>query len=39
MIRQESGAVIDVSSIDGVRGYPIDPVYGAFKAALMARSR
>jgi NADP-dependent 3-hydroxy acid dehydrogenase YdfG len=39
MIRQESGAVVNVSSIEGVHGYPIDPVYGAFKAALMARSR
>jgi NAD(P)-dependent dehydrogenase (short-subunit alcohol dehydrogenase family) len=35
MIGQESGAIINVSSIEGVRGYPIDPVYGAFKAAVV----
>jgi NAD(P)-dependent dehydrogenase (short-subunit alcohol dehydrogenase family) len=35
MIRQESGSIVNVSSIEGVRGYPIDPVYGAFKAAVV----
>ena len=35
MVRQKSGAIVNVSSIEGVRGYPIDPVYGAFKAAVV----
>jgi NAD(P)-dependent dehydrogenase (short-subunit alcohol dehydrogenase family) len=35
MIGQASGAIINVSSIEGIRGYPIDPVYGAFKAAVV----
>src|SRR5215472_8899736 len=35
MIGQASGAIVNVSSIEGVRGYPIDPVYGAFKAAVV----
>jgi NAD(P)-dependent dehydrogenase (short-subunit alcohol dehydrogenase family) len=35
MVEQKSGAIINVSSIEGVRGYPIDPVYGAFKAAVV----
>jgi 2-hydroxycyclohexanecarboxyl-CoA dehydrogenase len=35
MIERESGAIVNVSSIEGVRGYPIDPVYGAFKAAVV----
>jgi NAD(P)-dependent dehydrogenase (short-subunit alcohol dehydrogenase family) len=35
MIEQKRGAIINVSSIEGVRGYPVDPVYGAFKAAVV----
>jgi NAD(P)-dependent dehydrogenase (short-subunit alcohol dehydrogenase family) len=27
--------VVNLSSIEGVRGYPIDPVYGALKAAVV----
>ena len=29
------GAIVNVSSVEGVRGYPPDPVYGAFKAAVI----
>ena len=28
------GSIVNVSSIEGVRGYPPDPVYGAYKAAV-----
>ncbi len=34
MVEQGSGSVINVSSVEGIRGYPHDPVYGAFKAAV-----
>jgi 2-hydroxycyclohexanecarboxyl-CoA dehydrogenase len=34
MIVQGSGSVINVASVEGVRGYPPDPVYGAYKAAV-----
>ena len=35
MLEQQSGAIVNVSSVEGVRGYPPDPVYGAFKAAVV----
>jgi NAD(P)-dependent dehydrogenase (short-subunit alcohol dehydrogenase family) len=35
MIAAGQGAIVNVSSIEGVRGYPVDPVYGAFKAAVV----
>jgi 2-hydroxycyclohexanecarboxyl-CoA dehydrogenase len=35
MLDRRSGAIINVSSIEGVRGYPSDPVYGAFKAGVV----
>jgi NAD(P)-dependent dehydrogenase (short-subunit alcohol dehydrogenase family) len=35
MVGRKSGAIVNVSSIEGVRGYPVDPVYGAFKAAVV----
>ncbi len=34
MIAQERGSIVNVSSVEGLRGYPPDPVYGAYKAAL-----
>ena len=34
MIARRSGAVVNVSSVEGLRGYPEDPVYAAFKAAV-----
>jgi 2-hydroxycyclohexanecarboxyl-CoA dehydrogenase len=35
MLEQASGAIVNVSSVEGWRGYPPDPVYGAFKAAVI----
>jgi 2-hydroxycyclohexanecarboxyl-CoA dehydrogenase len=35
MLEHESGAIVNVSSVEGWRGYPPDPVYGAFKAAVI----
>lgn len=35
MIAQRRGAVVNVSSVEGMRGYPPDPVYGAMKAAVI----
>lgn len=34
MIERRSGSIVNVSSVEGLRGYPADPVYGAFKAAV-----
>ena len=39
MIARRSGSVINVSSIEGLRGYPPDPVYGALKAAVVQFTR
>jgi NAD(P)-dependent dehydrogenase (short-subunit alcohol dehydrogenase family) len=39
MIRRRSGSIINVSSVEGLRGYPADPVYGAFKAAVVHFTR
>jgi len=39
MIERRSGAIVNVSSVEGVRGYPVDPVYGAFKAAAVQFTR
>jgi 2-hydroxycyclohexanecarboxyl-CoA dehydrogenase len=39
MLEKGSGAIINVSSIEGVRGYPLDPVYAAFKAAVIHFTR
>ena len=34
MIDSGGGAIINVHSVEGMRGYPGDPVYGAMKAAV-----
>lgn len=34
MLGRESGVVVNVSSVEGLRGYPADPVYAAYKAAV-----
>lgn len=34
MVERGSGSVINVSSVEGMRGYPLDPVYAAYKAAV-----
>lgn len=34
MVEQGSGSVVNVTSVEGLRGYPPDPVYGAYKAAV-----
>jgi meso-butanediol dehydrogenase / (S,S)-butanediol dehydrogenase / diacetyl reductase len=39
MINQRSGAIVNVSSLEGLRGYPEDPVYAAFKAAVVQFTR
>jgi NAD(P)-dependent dehydrogenase (short-subunit alcohol dehydrogenase family) len=39
MIERMSGSVINVSSVEGLRGYPPDPVYGALKAAVVHFTR
>lgn len=39
MIEQRAGAIVNVSSVEGLRGYPEDPVYAAFKAAVIHFTR
>jgi NAD(P)-dependent dehydrogenase (short-subunit alcohol dehydrogenase family) len=39
MVVQGSGSVINVASVEGLRGYPPDPVYGAYKAAVVHFTR
>nr|WP_205878074.1 SDR family NAD(P)-dependent oxidoreductase [Mycobacterium gordonae] len=39
MIAQRAGAIVNVSSVEGLRGYPEDPVYAAFKAAVIQFTR
>jgi len=34
MIAQHAGSIVNVHSVEGMRGYPGDPVYGAMKAAV-----
>ncbi len=36
MVAAGSGAIVNVHSVEGMRGYPGDPVYGAMKAAVAA---
>ncbi len=39
MIDRHGGAIVNVSSVEGLRGYPEDPVYAAFKAAVIHFTR
>ncbi len=39
MIDRRAGAIVNVSSVEGLRGYPEDPVYAAFKAAVIHFTR
>src|SRR6201999_2366178 len=39
MIAQQAGTIVNVSSVEGLRGYPEDPVYAAFKAAVIQFTR
>ena len=39
MIDRHVGAIVNVSSVEGLRGYPEDPVYAAFKAAVIHFTR
>lgn len=39
MVERHAGAIVNVSSVEGLRGYPEDPVYAAFKAAVIAFTR
>jgi 2-hydroxycyclohexanecarboxyl-CoA dehydrogenase len=39
MVERGSGSVINVASVEGMRGYPPDPVYGAYKAAVIHFTR
>lgn len=34
MIEHRRGAIVNVHSVEGLRGYPTEPVYGAMKAAV-----
>jgi 2-hydroxycyclohexanecarboxyl-CoA dehydrogenase len=34
MVEVSSGSVVNVASVEALRGYPPDPVYGAYKAAV-----
>ena len=34
MLDAATGSIICVHSVEGLRGYPVDPVYGAYKAAV-----
>lgn len=39
MVARRAGAIVNVSSIEGLRGYPEEPVYAAFKAAVIQFTR
>jgi NAD(P)-dependent dehydrogenase (short-subunit alcohol dehydrogenase family) len=39
MIERRAGAIVNVSSVEGLRGYPEDPVYAAFKAGVIHFTR
>ncbi|GBG38765.1 hypothetical protein NJB14197_36360 [Mycobacterium montefiorense] len=39
MIDRRRGSIVNVSSVEGLRGYPEDPVYAAFKAAVIHFTR
>lgn len=35
MIERRSGSIVNVHSVEGMRGYPCEPVYGSLKAAIV----
>jgi 2-hydroxycyclohexanecarboxyl-CoA dehydrogenase len=39
MLERGGGSIVNVSSVEGMRGYPPDPVYGAYKAAVIHFTR
>jgi len=39
MVEQGAGSVVNLSSVEGIRAFPGDPVYAAAKAAVIAFSR
>jgi NAD(P)-dependent dehydrogenase (short-subunit alcohol dehydrogenase family) len=39
MVERRRGAVVNVSSVEGQRAFPRDPVYGAYKAAMIHFTR
>ena len=39
MVERGAGSIVNVSSVEGLRGYPPDPVYGAVKAAVVHFTR
>jgi NAD(P)-dependent dehydrogenase (short-subunit alcohol dehydrogenase family) len=39
MTARGSGVIVNVSSVEGLRGYPEDPVYAAFKAGVVHFTR
>ena len=39
MRERNRGAIVNVASVEGLRGYPADPVYGAYKAAVLHFTR
>ena len=34
MLERAHGSIVNVTSVEGLRGYPADPVYGAYKAGV-----
>src|SRR3954466_9362455 len=34
MVRQHHGVIVNIHSVEGMRAYPAEPVYGAMKAAV-----
>jgi NAD(P)-dependent dehydrogenase (short-subunit alcohol dehydrogenase family) len=39
MTARGRGSIVNVSSVEGMRGYPVEPVYGALKAAVIQFTR
>ena len=39
MVERGAGAVVNISSVEGIRAFPPDPVYAAVKAAVIAFTR
>jgi NAD(P)-dependent dehydrogenase (short-subunit alcohol dehydrogenase family) len=39
MTGRGSGSIVNVASVEGLRGYPVEPVYGALKAAVVQFTR